>query len=257
MEPKLICLDIDGTLTRGIGGEPYAGAAEALRRLRRRCPLRFVTNATSQPARFIAQSLRSSGLLEDPAELVTPALTARRLLPPRGHDRGLLLAEEASRQDFLWFREDPDGGTVLLATEAHGFTVAGLQPAFRALLKGAAFYAAQRNRYYRKGADLWTDLGPIAAFLGYASGREAENLGKPSALLFDAIASEAGVGRAQVVMVGDDAEFDAAGAVALGMQGVLVRTGKYRAGDEDEVTPRPSAVIDGVADLPRLLEALG
>ena len=103
---------------------------------------------------------------------------------------------------------------------------------------------------FRKQGELVTDLGPVAAFLEYASGREAHNLGKPSALLFDALARDLEVERGAIVMVGDDAEFDASGAVALGLQGVLVRTGKYTAGDEHKVEPRPTAVIDSVAALP-------
>ncbi len=54
-------------------------------------------------------------------------------------------------------------------------------------------------------------------------------------------------------MVGDDAEFDVAASVALGMQGILVRTGKYRAGDEERVTPAPTATLADVSDLSRWL----
>jgi ribonucleotide monophosphatase NagD (HAD superfamily) len=39
------------------------------------------------------------------------------------------------------------------------------------------------------------------------------------------------------------------------MRGVLVRTGKYRAGDEEAVSPKPTAVLDSVADLPAWLAA--
>jgi ribonucleotide monophosphatase NagD (HAD superfamily) len=55
-------------------------------------------------------------------------------------------------------------------------------------------------------------------------------------------------------MVGDDVENDVRGAQRLGMTGVLVRTGKFRAGDLD-VGDAPSRVIDSIADLPGLLDA--
>src|SRR5205809_967564 len=110
--------------------------------------------------------------------------------------------------------------------------------------------AVRRNRYFRKRGELVTDLGPVAAFLTYASGREAENLGKPSTLLFDSVAEDAGVRRSEIVMVGDDAEFDVSASVALGMTGILVRTGKFRPEDAARFTLRPSAVLDSVAELP-------
>jgi len=251
----LVCLDIDGTLTDGVAGPALPGAAEAVRRIRSRHDVRLVTNTTSIPHRRLARHLTDLDLLDTPDSLVTPARVARRVLPSRGHDAGILFAEPEAREDYMWFRDAPDGPAVVLATEAHTLRIAELQPAFRRLVDGALLYTLQRNRYFMRGGALVTDIGPLAAFFAYASGREAETLGKPSPLLFDAVAAEAGVRREAIIMVGDDAEFDVAASVALGMRGVLVRTGKYRAGDEARVSPEPTAVLPSVVDLPAWLEA--
>jgi len=248
--PRVICLDVDGTLTDGVLGPPLSGAVEAVGRLRARFPVRLVSNTTSISHRVYSSKLVEQGLLDEPSSLVIPVTAARRILAGRGHDSGLLLVGPAARADYDWFREDPRGPAVLLATEAHDLAIRDLQPAFRRLLEGAALYTLQRNRYFRRGAECVTDLGPVAAFLSYASGREADTIGKPSALLYDAIAGDAGVRREDLLMAGDDAEFDVAASVALGMTGVLVRTGKYRAGDEERVTPAPSATLASVAELP-------
>ncbi len=247
---SVICLDVDGTLTDGVGGPALAGAAEAVRLLRAAFPVHLVTNTTSIRHAVLARHLMGLGLLDDPAALWTPAAVARKVLPARSHDAGILIVEREARGDYEWFRDDPEGRAVVLATEAHGHRVGDLQPAFRRLLGGAAFYTLQRNRYFKRGGDLVTDLGPVAAFLAYASGRAAETLGKPSPLLYDAVAAEAQVERREIVMVGDDAEFDVAESVALGMRGVLVRTGKYREGDEARADPAPTAVLGSVAELP-------
>lgn len=256
MEPptiRLVCLDIDGTLTDGVGGPAIPGAVQAVRRIRQRMPVRLVTNTTSVPHRVLAAHLAEQGLLDEPSCLVTPAVVARRALPERGHARGLLYVEPDAREDFEWFHGDPAGPAVVLGTEGHGLRIADLQPAFRRLLEGGTFYTLQRNRYFRKAGELVTDLGPVAAFLTYASGREAETLGKPSKLLFDTVAQEAGVRREEIAMVGDDGELDVSASVALGMTGVLVRTGKFRAEDATRFTPRPTVVLDSVADLPAWL----
>jgi HAD superfamily hydrolase (TIGR01458 family) len=227
---------------------------EAVREARELASVRLVTNTTSVPHRVLAEHLARLGLLDQRESLVTPASVARRVLPERDHARGILFVEPAAREDFDWFRSDPKGPAVVLATEGHSLRIADLQPAFRLLLEGAALYTLQRNRYFKKEDELVTDVGPLAAFLGYASGREPETLGKPSALLFDAVAEEAGVSRDAIAMIGDDAEFDVAASVALGMAGVLVRTGKFRAGDETRFSPRPTEVLDTVAELPQWLE---
>ena len=250
---RLVCLDIDGTLTEGVMGPVIPGVAEAVRTIRTGIPVRLVTNTTSVPHRVLAARLIEQRLLDEPQALVTPATVARRVLPQRGHARGLLHVDPGAREDFTWFTEDPAGPAVLLATEGHDLGIADLQPSFRHLLEGASLYALQRNRYFKKGRELVTDLGPVAAFLSYASGREAETLGKPSPILFDALAEEIGVRREEIAMVGDDAEFDVSASVALGMAGVLVRTGKYRPEDDARFTPPPTAVLESVADLPAWL----
>ena len=245
-----VCLDVDGTITDGVGGPALRGATAALRLLRAAFPVRLITNTTSRPHASLARHLIGLGLLDEPEHLLTPAMVAKRVLPARSHESGILLVEPEARVDYGWFRDDPGGAAVVLATEAHGFRIADLQPAFRRLLDGASLYTLQRNRFFRKDGELVTDLGPLAAFFTYATGRDAETLGKPSRLLYEAVADELEIPLAEILMVGDDAEFDVSASVALGMRGALVRTGKYRKGDEDRVSPAPTAVLESCAALP-------
>ena len=250
-----ICIDVDGTLTDGVRGPVLPGAIEAVRALRAETTVRLVTNTTSVPYAEFASFLGKQGLLDSADALWTPVRVARDALLARGHESGLLIADPGQRSDYGWFREDPHGPAVLLATEAHDWTVAALQPAFRRLLDGAAFYALSRNRYYRKAGTMVTDVGGVAALLAFTGGREPETFGKPSRLLFEAIAREVSSNIAEMVMVGDDAEVDVSASIALGMKGVLVKTGKYRAGDEARVSPAPSAILDGIGDLPAWLRS--
>lgn len=255
-ERVVVCLDVDGTLTDGVRGPALPGSVETVAALRAKHPVRLVTNTTSVPHADLAAFLIGQKLLDAPNHLWTPVLVARAELPTRGHDSGILIADPAQRPpnpEYAWFREDPRGPAVLLATEAHDWRVTELQPAFRRLLEGAAFYALTQNRYFRKGGDLVTDVGAVAALLAYAAGREAETLGKPSRLLFEAVAREAGAELGELVMVGDDAEFDVAAPIGLGLRGVLVRTGKYRAGDETRASSPPTATLESIRDLPAWL----
>jgi HAD superfamily hydrolase (TIGR01458 family) len=248
-EIAVVCLDVSGTLAEGSLGAALPGAVEAVRRVADRLPVRFVTNVTSQPHERLVRHLLELGFPVEPDALFTPVTTARRVLTGE-RAAGTLLADGPVRADLEWFREDPEGPSVLVATEGHDLRVRDLQPAFRRLLDGGRLYALQRNRYFRREGELWTDVGPLAMLLAYAADVEIEVFGKPSRLLFDAIAEGAGVAADRLLMVGDDAEFDVAAPVDLGLHGVLVRTGKYRPGDEDRVDPARGAVLDSIADLP-------
>lgn len=249
--PRAVLLDVDGTLTDGIGGPAIPGAVDALQRLARRVPFRYVTNCTSWSRAMLTAGLAREGFPLPEGALVTPTVLAQRVLVARGDDSGVLIAEPATLADLGWYRvtAPEEARSVLLASEAHELTIAELQPAVEALLAGARLYTLQQNRVFRRHGRLVTDLGPIAAFLGYAAGVGWENLGKPSPLLFAALAGDMECAPADLALVGDDAEFDAAGALRGGCgAGVLVRTGKYRPGDEAKAQPRPTLVAADVAE---------
>jgi ribonucleotide monophosphatase NagD (HAD superfamily) len=52
-------------------------------------------------------------------------------------------------------------------------------------------------------------------------------------------------------MVGDDIVNDVLGAQAVGLVGILVRTGKFLPTDLERASDKPDHVIDSIADLPR------
>ncbi len=72
-------------------------------------------------------------------------------------------------------------------------------------------------------------------------------LGKPSKMFFRLTVEALGCAPGEAVMVGDDAEADIGGALAAGLKGVLVRTGKYQRGDEDALDPPPTHVANDLA----------
>jgi HAD superfamily hydrolase (TIGR01458 family) len=115
---------------------------------------------------------------------------------------------------------------------------------------GADLIALQRNRYWRTDDGLALDAGPFVAALEYASGKSATVLGKPERGFFQLALDDLGLRAHEVAMAGDDAEADVAGAQASGLQGIQVKTGKYRPGAEGE----PDLLLNSIAELP---DALG
>lgn len=76
-------------------------------------------------------------------------------------------------------------------------------------------------------------------------------MGKPSRTFFSlAVARlEGGLSPAQVLMVGDDIRDDVLGAQSAGLQGALVRTGKYRPGDEFGMEQKPDYVFENLLEM--------
>ncbi|KAG8266548.1 Haloacid dehalogenase-like hydrolase domain-containing protein 2, partial [Homalodisca vitripennis] len=86
---------------------------------------------------------------------------------------------------------------------------------------------------------------PFVKALEYAASCKAEVLGKPCPAFFRT--GLEGVDAEEAIMIGDDARDDIQGAQALGMRGYLVKTGKYREGDENKINPPPYRIVDNFA----------
>jgi HAD superfamily hydrolase (TIGR01458 family) len=144
---------------------------------------------------------------------------------------------------------------VVMGDLGDAWTFDRLNQAFRLVLDGAQLVALQKNRFWKVEQGLVLDAGPFVAAIEFATGVTAQVIGKPAAEFFRAAARALGLSVAELVMVGDDAEADVLGAQEAGCLGVLVRTGKYRPGDETRSVRAPDAVLGSVAELPEWLTA--
>lgn len=118
--------------------------------------------------------------------------------------------------------------------------------AFRLLLAdtSAPLIAIHRALVFREHDGLSLGPGPFVTALEVATGRRAEVVGKPEPAFFRAALDYLGCDPACAVMIGDSALDDVGGAHAVGARGVLVKTGKYRDGDESRHGVTPDAVVD-------------
>jgi phospholysine phosphohistidine inorganic pyrophosphate phosphatase len=250
-----ILLDIDGVLY--VGEEPIAGAHEALAELRDLGDgVRLLTNTTSRSRRAIHAHLLELGFEVELEDVLTPAAMAERYCRERNYAAVTVLVCEGLREDLAALENAPLGtrtDVVILGDLGDDFTPEVMNAVFRALMDGAELLALQHNRYWRRADGLALDVGAYAAALEYATGAESITVGKPARAFFDAAMADMGLERG--VMIGDDAEADVGGAMAAGLAGILVRTGKYRA---DAVSARvtPTAIVDSIKDVPGLLRRI-
>jgi HAD superfamily hydrolase (TIGR01458 family) len=256
---RAILLDLEGTLFDDAG--PVAGAAEAVARLRGAgLAVRYVTNATRRPRSALVARLVELGFPARREELFTAVSAAAAWCRAEGRETVLALLSRETLEDLEGLRvlTTPAMGTeepraVVLGDLGPEWTYDTLNTAFRCLLDGAALVACQKNRYWRTRDGLTLDAGPFVCALEYAARTEAVVTGKPSPILFRAAIADLGIEPREALMVGDDAEIDVGGAIAAGLAGWLVKTGKYQLGDESRTNPWAECVLESVAELPAAL----
>jgi len=191
----------------------------------------------------------------DEHEILTPAVAAASMLA-RDEKTAFLVTTGDANRDFedagITITEDlPD--VVVIGDAGDRFTYELLNLAMRMIISGAQLIALERDRTWMGADGLMLSAGPFVAALEYATGKEAVCVGKPSFGFFSTALVGLGIPASGVAMVGDDIETDIGGAQRCGMQGILVRTGKFR---EDLLASSgviPDLVIDSVADLPLIL----
>jgi HAD superfamily hydrolase (TIGR01458 family) len=242
-----VLLDLGGVVYDGETLIP--GSAEAIDRLRASgLAVRFISNTTRSPRAALVRQLAAFGIGVAEHELVTPAGAARDWLLRNRRSPHLVVHPKLKPEfDGAGFEGTP---AVVVGDAGETFDYAMLNAAFRQLMDGAAFIALADNRMFKDRDGLLSmDAGAFVAALEFASGIEAEVIGKPAPAFFHAALAGMGCTAQEVAMVGDDAESDVAGALRAGLGcALLVRTGKYRAGDEKRFDPKPSAVVADLAE---------
>jgi len=231
---KGVLLDLGGVLY--VGDKALPGAKEAVKALNDAdMPLRFVTNTSRRSRRSLVEKLSAMGFGVRPEQIFTAPLAVRHYLE-KNRLCPYLIVHPALEEEFVGLPQN-DPGAVVLGDAGEGYTYRRLNDAFRLLLAGAPLLAVGENRYFQQADGLSLDVGPFVRALEYAAGTEARVLGKPSPDFFLEAVADLGCRPQEVVMVGDDVESDVGGAMAAGLQGILVRTGKYREGDEEKMGP--------------------
>lgn len=241
---KALLLDLSGVLYDG--DDLLPGALEAVQRVQGGdLEVRFITNTSQRTRADLLARLRGFGFAVEEHQLFTAVDAARQWLQQRDL-RPFCLVHENIRGEFDDFVQD-DPNAVLIADAADGFSYANLNRAFQLCLEGAPLLGVGYNRYFKSGGEVLMDVGAFIVAVEFAAGIKATIVGKPSPEFFHQVLASTSASAEQALMVGDDVFGDVEGALNAGLPACLVRTGKYRQGDEVRIEG-DFALVDSVAE---------
>lgn len=253
---KAIFFDIDGTLTAR--GQALPGAVDAVRHARRGgFALRFLTNITGRAPASIAADLQEQGFDIEAREVQTATTSCVDYLQARPGIRCHLIVPESIRPLFEGIRTDDESpDVVVIADIGELFDFRTLNRAFLMLRAGAELVVPQKGLFWFDKDGPRLDCGSFIVGLEAATAKRALVTGKPSAVFFERAMAHVGCCAAEVLVIGDDASTDVAGAAAVGARSALVATGKYQPGAQLQ-QPRPDFFLRSMADFASLAERLG
>ena len=242
-------IDLDGVLY--VGNRAVDGAVKALDFLSDNgCPFRCVSNTTRKCRHTIAAGLSAMGFRIPENHIFSPPLAAIAHMKKTGKTHLFLLATGDVERDFAEIGA-ADPGTkpdwVIIGDAGDKVTYDNLNTAFRFLMDGADLIALENDRYWMAADGLSLSAGTIVKALEYATGKTAMVVGKPSPAFFNAALEDMHLLPEQVAMIGDDIITDIGGAYQAGMNGILVRTGKFRREAVEAAEIKPSCIIDSIS----------
>ena len=258
MRIRGLLLDVEGVLVADKRYRAVESAVEFVGRARAvRCPLRLITNNTTDARPALIEKLTRAGFdfaLEELHTCISAAEARLRELKAR---RCLVLGSADLRGMFA------EAGFQVLDDGAVDAVVVGLDTDLtyeRLLLAteaierhGAAFIALHRNRRTVDSAGRAApSAGAIVAAIEYATQVEPTLMGKPSPTYFQQALDELGVPPPDVLVVSDDPFSDLAGAKRMGMRTAFVLSGKYHKRDVVQSIPagqRPDLIAERIGDL--------
>ena len=243
-----LLIDIDGVLVRG--SEVIPGAPEAMHALRSHgLPHLFITNSTIYSRLSLLERLHAMGFPMEEDELFTATYAAAEYLRRQNAKSYLPLLMPDAQLEFYGIDVDEEKPEfVVVGDLGASFTFLRMNQAFRALLNGAQLVALHKKRSWRTETGMYLDAGAFVVALEYAAEVSALVVGKPSASYFRLVLDRLGLPPARVAMVGDDIEIDVRGAQLMGMQGWLVKTGRFRKEDLGRAI-WPDRIFDSIVEI--------
>jgi 4-nitrophenyl phosphatase len=224
---KAICLDLDGTVYRGI--EPIQEAVSFIGNMQQKgIDPYFITNNSSMTRLRLQEKLASFGIKAGANRIMTSAIAAAKYCKENYNGASVMMIgeeglEEALESEGIQLTSmNPD---VVIMGIDHGVTYAKLADACLAIRAGANFIATNSDKAFPTERGLVPGNGSFVKLMENATGISPVFVGKPESHMLEFIRAENGYPKEEMVMIGDNYDTDIQAGIRFGIDTVHVAGG--------------------------------
>ncbi len=237
MSVKGYMIDVQGTLIDDREKKPIGDAVRVIRNLHERgVPYVLVTNNTKRESADFQAYLRDQGFLFDEVQYLDPLMVLDRVVPPSpvaAYGSPLFLEVLEKRG----YRLDFERPKAVLVAIREDFTNDDYARMIELVLGGAKLVGMHETSIYAKNGRRYPGVGAILKMVSFATGKPYEVVGKPSRAFYaEALKrlrrQDPSITYGETLMISDDLVGDLMEARALGMETVLVLSGKISSLEE-------------------------
>lgn len=217
----------------------------------------FLTNNSGYTRRELNQKLARMGLDVPEEHFYTSALATAAFLKQQAPGCSVFAIGEAGLLNALY-----DAGVTMndvnpdyvVVGEGRAYSLDTLTKATNLVLNGAKLIGANSDVSGPIENGIAPACGALVAPIEMATGKKAYFCGKPNPLMMRTGLRLLGCHSAEAVMIGDRMDTDIISGMESGMSTVLVLSGVSTRDTLDTYAYRPSIVLNGVGDIPKLAE---
>ena len=255
-EKKGFICDMDGVIYHG--NRLLPGVTDFVAWLQRENKsFLFLTNSSERSPLELQQKLARMGLEIGEEHFYTSALaTARFIASQKPHASAYVIGAPGLvgalyEAGIVMNDVDPD---YVIAGETNTYNYQTILKAVDLINKGARLIATNSDLTGPSEQGIIPACRALVAPIELATGKTAYYVGKPNPLMMRTGLRILGCHSGEAVMIGDRMDTDVISGMESGMSTVLVLSGVSTRATLDNFAYRPSMVLDGVGDIPRLAQ---
>lgn len=239
-------IDLDGTLLDS--EKANLDSVEFISKLQRdRLEFLIMTNSIKSPQK-IHSRLKNVGIDVALDQIMNPIIAMNTYLEEHGFKSAYAVgSQEEIDQLNIDINDTHPDIVLLLDFEKDDISYTTLQKVFTYIEKKIPVITASRSLYYLKSGKKTVDTGAFVALLETISGIDIEVIGKPAGSYFTAGVQKLRAKPEEVIVIGDDWRTDVLGAAKIGCHSILIKSGKYKIGDESNCKENRS--VDKLMDI--------
>lgn len=224
-------IDLDGTLMNG--DRPNKDSVLFIDKLNKNgSDFIIMTNSMSSP-KVISERLESVGISVDTSRIINPISAINSYIKRNDYETAFVVGSDDEIEQVN-IKEDKENPSViiLLDFEKENLAFKDLQRIFELVQRGVQIITASKSPYYVEDNKQVLDTGAFVKLFEAAAHISIEVLGKPSIEYFMSGVNLLDAQPHEVTVIGDDWRTDILGANSIHCNAILIRSGKYRTGDE-------------------------
>jgi HAD superfamily hydrolase (TIGR01458 family) len=233
-----VIVDLEGTLIDG--NEPLPGAIDFINTLSsKKMPFNIITNRVSKTPLEMAKIMNGIGFKVATNQIINPFIVLNEYLLEHNirsyYFVGPEYLEEQIETDSISY-DNPEY-VIFCDFEYINCDYNKFNKIYNYIKNGSKIITTSYSNYYYRNNEYKLDTGSFTKMFEMICEKEAIIMGKPSKEIYNCALKQLNIKREEAIIIGDDILTDIGGGNNIGIKTVLVKTGKYKNGDENKIKP--------------------